>query len=159
MIIGEAVSTITETKPDMRLRFRIPDLDTTEALWLKSMIRVHDTLAPLRDLDAGLVVERAEDERPTDMRETTNEALSVEEVLPTGLESDEVDDLQPYAIPDSDDEDDDPDPELVTREKITPPLYVNFFVRLMETNMLATSSISSLSFGTPSHMLATDAVS
>jgi telomere length regulation protein len=64
--------------------------------------------------------------------QTEVEGAKISEILDD--ESDEDDDLKPYAKPDSDPEDSDEDATLVTRNKARPPVYIRDLMRMLHND-------------------------
>jgi telomere length regulation protein len=115
LIVGEAISRKVDPE-GRRLSFKVPETqDATAEIW-RSLIDIDDKLAPLKDLQGG-IVEIAVESHPKE----EPQAVSAEEFLVDGDE-DLDKDLRKYAVPESDHEDSDEDPTLVSREKAPAPL-------------------------------------
>ncbi|KAL1383696.1 telomere length regulation protein-domain-containing protein [Phyllosticta capitalensis] len=134
MVAAMALSELID-KPDKRLKFEIEELESDEAQWYRQLVTTEDPIGNLEDL----VVEKKTDEKPTTLskkksstqkqrgptkiEEAPKPAASGPRIVEI-LDSDEDDDLTPYAKPDSDPEDDSEDPTLVNRNKPTAPVYI-----------------------------------
>lgn len=133
MAVGEALSSLVDTG-DKIMDFKVDDLATAEAKWLKSLVNVEDMVGPIQPLSFGSPVRES---NPTNLRTqkpaskptprpTGSKIVAIEEIEDSGEEEQESDDdgLTPYAKPDSDVEDSDEDATLVTRNKPTAPVYI-----------------------------------
>jgi len=117
MIVGESISRKIDPE-ELRLKFKVPETENLSAESWRSLIGVDDELYPLKDLQGGIVEEVLE----TPVREEPA-MVPAEEFLVD--DADDLDkDLPTYPAPDSDAEDSDDDPTLVSREKISNPLYI-----------------------------------
>ncbi|KAK7531064.1 telomere length regulation protein-domain-containing protein [Phyllosticta citricarpa] len=133
MVTAMAISELID-KPDKRLKFDIPETESEEAQWYRQLVYLNDAIGNLDDVS----IERKTDGKratvsksATKIQKQRNPIQRPEAEKPSSgpriieiLESDEDDDLIPYAKPDSDPEDDHEDPTLVTRNKPTAPVYV-----------------------------------
>lgn len=118
MIVGEALSRKVDPE-GRRLTFKVPETEEVSAESWRSFIDIDDELAPLKELQAGIVEETKKEEIKDELP-----MMSAEEFLVD--ENEDLDkDLRIYAVPDSDAEDSDEDPTLVSREKTPIPLYVS----------------------------------
>lgn len=129
MVIGEAISSLSDTQLD----FKMDELDTEEALWLKGLVRVHDQVGPIDRLlsEAATPLSQATSSSkprpaPTKQKRTPvpprQTGFVIEEV--DDSEEDEDADLKSYAKLDYDPEDSDEDATMVRRNKPKPPVYV-----------------------------------
>jgi len=124
MIVAEAISRKIDAEK-MRLQFRVKDTEDPVAEQWRSLIDVDDEIYPLKELQGGIVEEVTEfavEEKP--LFEPADE-------IPVDEEENADVDLLTYPIPESDAEDSDDDPTLVSREKITTPLYETPLTLLM----------------------------
>ncbi|KAK8162833.1 telomere length regulation protein-domain-containing protein [Phyllosticta citrichinensis] len=133
MVTAMAISELID-KPDKRLKFDIPQTESEEAQLYLQLIHLNDPIGNLDDVSA----ERRTDDKSTTMSKKApglqekRRPVKGKEAVATAsgpriveiLDSDEDDDLIPYAKPDSDPEDDHEDPTLVTRNKPTAPVYI-----------------------------------
>ncbi|KAK7540773.1 telomere length regulation protein-domain-containing protein [Phyllosticta citribraziliensis] len=133
MVTAMAISELID-KPDKRLKFDIPQTESAEAQWYLQLVRINDSIGNLDDVSA----ERKTDDKSSSMSKKAPKfehqcgPLKEKEAVTTAtgpriveiLDSDQDDDLIPYAKPDSDPEDDHEDPTLVTRNKPTAPVYI-----------------------------------
>jgi telomere length regulation protein len=129
MVVGESLSSLVE-KPEKQMKFKIEELESTDAQWYKSLTSVRDTIGSIEVLRSSPLAEAPKKE----IKSQGNTALPTP-VIPRGstkviaiqeLDDDESeeDDLVPYQKPDSDAEDSDEDPTLVQRNKPTAPVYI-----------------------------------
>ena len=142
MVVGEALSILVD-KGDKKMEFKVEEMSTPEAKWYKSLVTVSDTLGSLDALKKS----RAMTKIPRQKKKTTGEPaatkhkatqpsgskiISIEEIS-TDEEQDDSDNdgLTPYAKPDSDPEDSDEDPTLITRNKLTAPVYVRDLINYL----------------------------
>jgi telomere length regulation protein len=155
MVVGEALSGLVE-KPEKQMRFKIEELETTEAQWYKSLTSVRDTIGSINGLRSEALAQISKKKA-----KPRSEKVGPMPVMPQGntkivaiqeLDDDESeeDGLVPYAKPDSDVEDSDEDPTLVQRNKPTAPVYIrDLIVFLRDTEnydrqKLALATASSL---------------
>jgi telomere length regulation protein len=155
MVVGEALSALGE-KPDKQMKFKMEELESSEAKWFKSLTTIRDTIGSLELLKSGQLARIPNKAKHQISRATPSPAhlrgetkvVSIQEVEDDDSLEDE--DLIPYAKPDSDAEDSDEDPTLVQRNKPTAPVYVrDLIVYLRDTEnfdrqKLALSTASSL---------------
>ncbi|RYP19108.1 hypothetical protein DL765_003524 [Monosporascus sp. GIB2] len=130
MVVGESLSGLVHGA-DKKLNFDMEEMDTDDANWYKSLVRVSDKVGPLDPLRASVNSSKPAKarkppkpkERPTPQpsKAAPNSGFVVEEI-----EDDEEEDpdLVPYAKPDSDAEDSDDDPTLINRDKPKAPVYI-----------------------------------
>ena len=114
LIVGESISRKLDPE-ERRLKFKVPDTESSEAETWRSLIAIDDEIFPLKDLQGGIIEETIETPagEPPDM-------VPTEEFL---IDDEDLDsDLKTYPAPDSDVEDSDDDPTLVNREKTPNPL-------------------------------------
>ncbi|KAI0890169.1 telomere length regulation protein-domain-containing protein [Annulohypoxylon maeteangense] len=131
MVVGEALSGLVHGK-ETKLDFKMDEMDTEEARWYKSLVRISDkvgSLDPLRQL----TMSRKPTSKPKPARSSatptqlprkqpTQSGFIIEEI--EDEEEGEDPDLVPYAKIDSDAEDSDDDPTLINRDKPKAPVYV-----------------------------------
>jgi telomere length regulation protein len=129
MIIGEAISSLSDTKLD----FKMDELDTEEARWLKSLVKTSDQVGPIDKLltkaepptkpasanPKAKATSQKQKRAPITPRQT---GFVIEEV--DDSEEDEDADLVSYSKPDYDPEDSDEDATMVRRDKPKPPVYI-----------------------------------
>ena len=114
LIVGESISRKLDPE-ERRLKFKVPDTESSEAETWRSLIDIDDEIFPLKDLQGGIIEETTE----TPAGETPD-MVPAEEFL---IDDEDLDaDLKTYPAPDSDVEDSDDDPTLVNREKTLNPL-------------------------------------
>jgi telomere length regulation protein len=120
MIVGEAISRKVDPE-NQRLKFKVPETEDSSAEAWRSLIDVDDELYPLKSLQEGIVEDTADNPVTEEIQRPSGEDLVFDE-------SDDPDkDLPKYPVPEFDAEDSDDDPTLVSREKISKPLYVLSF--------------------------------
>jgi telomere length regulation protein len=137
MVAGMAMSELID-KPEHRMKFDIDDLETDEAKWYRQLIHVDDQVGDMTDLKRCWVENRLETSAmksripqpisslalqptvpPQKKKATqTKGALKIVEIS----DSNDTEDFQPYAKPDSDPEDESEDPTLVNRDRPKPPV-------------------------------------
>ncbi len=130
MVVGEALSGLVE-KPEKQMRFKVEELETTEAQWYKSLTSVQDTIGSVDVIKNGKLAQipqvtakpRSDKLGSMPITPQANSKIIAIQELDNDDESGE-DDLVPYAKPDSDAEDSDEDPTLVQRNKPTAPVYI-----------------------------------
>ncbi|OTB03788.1 hypothetical protein M426DRAFT_321502 [Hypoxylon sp. CI-4A] len=141
MVVGEALSGLVHGK-EAKLDFKMDEMDTAEARWYKSLVKVSDEigspdiLRPLADRDRppqsddpislGPTRSGKRQPRPTQPQS----GFIIEEIQ----DDDEDPDLVPYAKPDSDAEDSDDDPTLINRDKPKAPVYIRDLVKYFRDN-------------------------
>ncbi|RYP79893.1 hypothetical protein DL769_002726 [Monosporascus sp. CRB-8-3] len=130
MVVGESLSGLVHGA-DKKLDFKMEEMDTDDANWYKSLVRVSDKVGPLDPLRASVRSSKPAKARkppkpkerapPQPSKAAPNSGFIVEEI-----EDDEEEDpdLVPYAKPDSDPEDSDDDPTLINRDKPKAPVYI-----------------------------------
>ncbi|KAL1651171.1 telomere binding protein [Diplodia intermedia] len=136
MIVAAAISELVD-KPENQLNFGIPDTESEEAGWFRQLPQLNDPIGSIEDFEQ-VVAERTTPDTKTSRpqlqakqntgdlpgrlkKEHTATGPKIIEIMD---DSDEDEDLVPYAKPDSDPEDDSEDPTQVTRNKPTPPVYI-----------------------------------
>ncbi|OMP87463.1 DNA replication checkpoint protein tel2 [Diplodia seriata] len=136
MIVAAAISELVD-KPENQLNFGIPDTESEEAGWFRQLPQLNDPIGSIEDFEQVVA------ERTTPDTKILRPQLQAKQITgdPPGRpkkghtatgpkiieiidDSDEDEDLVPYAKPDSDPEDDSEDPSQVTRNKPTPPVYI-----------------------------------
>jgi telomere length regulation protein len=152
MIVGTALSSKVD-KAGSKMSFGTDDMLTREAKWYFSLIDIQDQVREMEDFSPLFTVKssigrRRESPQPT--------ARSVEMPIINGkpmfgpvrppipvqteiigpkvsevLETDENDEIQAYAKPDSDPEDSDEDATLVKRNKPRPPVYIRDLMTML----------------------------
>lgn len=145
MVIAEALSGLID-RGDKRMDFKMDEMKTPEARWYKGLVDVFDTTGPLEPLKSKAIIEVPKKSiskamTPTPKRKQKaapppgSKIIAIEEVLDDDDEkSSDEDGLQPYAKPESDAEDSDEDATLVTRNKLTAPVYIrNLIVYLRDS--------------------------
>lgn len=135
MVVGEALSGLVHDDKT-KLNFKIDDVDTEDAQWYKSLVRIRDQAGPLEPLrGTGSSTFSANKTIPKKVAKPTRSTKKQPPVKPaqSGFIIEEVDDdqeeeedpdLVPYAKPDSDDEDSDDDPTMINRDKPKAPVYI-----------------------------------
>ena len=153
MIVGTAISGLVD-KEGAKMSFGTDDMETEEARWYMSLVRIDDRVGRLEDLD-GLLTKQNQPRsitrragrsttlkdmpkingkptfgppRPPAQTEVIGEKVT--EIL-DGDEDEEDDDLRPYAKPDSDPEDSDEDATLVNRKKARAPVYIRDLMAML----------------------------
>jgi len=117
MIVGESISRKLDPE-ERRLKFKVPDTESSAAESWRSLIDVDDMIHPLKDLQGGII------EETETLASDETEMVPAEEFLVDDDEDLDAD-LRTYPAPDSDAEDSDDDPTLVNREKTPSPLYLS----------------------------------
>lgn len=136
MIVGMAISDLVD-KPGSKMNFDIDDLKTPEAKWYQRLVRVDDKIGRFADIEevfgANQVTEvkplpTRPTKKPTQSKPTPKPIIQEEPQGPRIMEvlddSEEDDDLVPYAKPDFDPEDEDEDPSMINRDKPKAPVYI-----------------------------------
>ncbi|KAI1006552.1 hypothetical protein K3495_g1669 [Podosphaera aphanis] len=131
MIVGEALSGLVD-KEENRMDFKVPDLKTSEAKWLKSLVEISDSVGSLDLLKSKSIIQVSGkikagiEKQPAKVRMASAQKPMIHDMQPVKiLEEDiESDDLVSYSKPDSDPEDSDDDPTVINRNKPTAPVYI-----------------------------------
>lgn len=138
MVIGESISALVDDHTK-KLDFKMEDMETDEAAWLKGLVHVSDPVGPFVALlsttpitvppkriqnrpPSKAKVQKKPKPRPQTPMTTTKPRAIIEEI-DTDTDGQEDDDLVPHAKA-SDPEDSDDDATLVQRNKLRPPVYV-----------------------------------
>ncbi|OJD29437.1 telomere length regulation protein [Diplodia corticola] len=136
MIVAAAISELVD-KPETQLNFGIPDTESEEAGWFKQLPQLNDSIGSVEDFEQ-VVAERTtpitKHSRPqlqekkkaghSSEKPKKGHAAAGPKIIEIMSDSDEDEDLVPYAKPDSDPEDDSEDPTQVTRNRPTAPVYI-----------------------------------
>ena len=152
---GVAISKMAD-KPDVQLKFDLEDAEANEAKWYERLTKVNDVLGSILDLKTttkgrALVKSKKKVKNPKGILKpsiTEIQGPRIVEVL-SDLE-DEDDDLMVYEKPDSDPEDEDDDPTVITRNKLTAPVYIRDLIASLrdqenyDRHALALSTAASL---------------
>ncbi|KAI0135324.1 telomere length regulation protein-domain-containing protein [Daldinia grandis] len=130
MVVGEALSGLVHGK-EVKLDFKMDEMDTEEAKWYKSLVQMSDKpgpLDPLRETDilpkpsnAPKITKPSVAPAQRAGKPPLQSGFIIEEIQD---DEDEDPDLVPYVKPDSDAEDSDDDPTLINRDKPKAPVYV-----------------------------------
>lgn len=140
MIVGMAISDLVD-KPGSKMNFDIDDLKTAEGKWYQRLVKVDDKTGDHREIRevfdrAHKVTERdfatmsspRSTKKPVQAKPKPRPVVQEEPQGPRIMEvledSEEDDDLVPYAKPDSDPEDEDEDPTMINRDKPKAPVYI-----------------------------------
>lgn len=135
MIVGMAISDLVD-KPGSKMNFDIDDLKTPEAKWYQRLVKVNDKIGRFDDIKETFGINKLAEvdskplpkKKPTQPRPTSKPIIQEEPQGPRIMEvlddSEEDDDLVPYAKPDSDPEDEDEDPTMINRDKPKAPVYI-----------------------------------
>lgn len=132
MIVGEALSGLVD-QGDKGMDFKLEDTKTSEAIWYKSLVMVSDTIGPLDYLKLGSAMSISKKRQISSSKpsskpkvvERNSRIVAIEEINEDSEEEEFDDDgLVPYEKPDSDVEDSDEDATLITRNKLTAPVYI-----------------------------------
>jgi len=133
MIGSMTISELTDKK-ESQLTFTDETMQIPEAKWYRKLIQVNDELGPYESLRKGnrdeiatIVKQKNIPMRLKNQPPAKKESPMPKAGVPSGiriveLDSDEDDDLVPYAKPDSDSEDEDEDPTLIQRNKPKAPV-------------------------------------
>ncbi|OLL24079.1 ISWI chromatin-remodeling complex ATPase ISW2 [Neolecta irregularis DAH-3] len=124
MVVGEAISSVVDSKP---LKFGVPDMQTTEAESLKSLINITDMF-----FDPSAIFQPIVEEVQQPTTSPIEEALETPSVAdpPASMQNLQTEFI-PYPIPDFDDEDSDDDPVCATRKKkVLAPVYVKDLISM-----------------------------
>lgn len=152
MVVGTAVSSLVD-KEGSRMNFGTDEMESDEASWYLNLVKVEDRAGTLKDFNR-LLQSRSETEKPTNRPKSTVKVDSgttlngkpvfgpprppaqtevvgekVTEIFDDDTE--EEDDLKPYAKPDSDSEDSDEDATLVNRNKVRAPVYIRDLMSML----------------------------
>ncbi|KAJ0424925.1 telomere length regulation protein-domain-containing protein [Aspergillus carlsbadensis] len=141
MLVGTAISQLIE-ESGKAMRFDLEEMESTEAEWYLSLIRIEDSVGYLEtirlrgDAAAELGQRSAKgssftsNSRPFKKtgQTATSKIVAIEEISDSNEEEDEDEDLIPYEKPDEDPSDSDDDPMLVQRNKPTAPVYIRDLV-------------------------------
>jgi telomere length regulation protein len=134
MIVSMTISALTDKKEN-QLVFTDDAMDTTEAKWYRQLVLVNDRVGRLDDIRKARPIQhemrflpegnKTVHLQPQQVAKRNKAATKI--AAPSGLrivelDSDEEDELIPYAKPDSDPEDEDEDPTLVQRNKPKAPV-------------------------------------
>ena len=131
MVIGEALSSLVDPE-DKKMDFKMEEMSTLEAKWYRSLVTVSDSVGSLEALKSHAITKVPRKRKLTASQPKSNpratqpshsKILSIEEIGSAEEDSDN-DGLTPYAKPDSDASDSDEDPTLITRNKLTAPVYI-----------------------------------
>lgn len=141
MVVGMAISDLVD-KSGSKMNFDIDDMKTPEGKWYQRLVRVDDKVGNYTEIKN---VFSNETTNPLSKNSRTNETpasrkkpvpskpkpkpmIQEEPQGPRIMEvmddSEEDDDLVPYAKPDSDPEDEDEDPTMINRDKPKAPVYI-----------------------------------
>lgn len=136
MIVGMAISDLVD-KPGSKMNFDIEDLKTPEAKWYQRLAKVDDKIGRFEDIEEafganklaeGTTAKLQPTKKPIHSKPTFKPIIQKEPQGPRIMEvlddSEEDDDLIPYAKPDSDHEDEDEDPTMINRDKPKAPVYI-----------------------------------
>ncbi|KAG9858417.1 hypothetical protein KCU98_g760, partial [Aureobasidium melanogenum] len=139
MIVGMAISDLVD-KPGTKMNFDIDDLKTAEGKWYQRLVKVDDKIGDHTNIKevfgANKVTER--DSATTSSPDSTKKPVQTKpkpkpiiqeepqgpRIMEVQDDSEEDDDLVPYAKPDSDPEDEDEDPTMINRDKPKAPVYI-----------------------------------
>jgi telomere length regulation protein len=136
MVVGEGLSGLVD-KGDKRLNFHMEETDEGEGLWYKGLTEVSDEIGPLDPLWKPQIKARSKGDRPKPAKKPETRPATkppqtgfiIEEL--SDEEAPEVDDIVPYAKPDSDPEDSDEDPTLIRRDKPKAPVYIRDLIKYL----------------------------
>jgi telomere length regulation protein len=136
MVVGMAISNLVD-KPGSKMGFDIDDLKTPEAKWYQNLVKVDDKIGCFKDIKGAFGVKEVDSattarprptKKPIQPKPTPKPLIQEEVQGPRIMEilddSEEDDDLVPYAKPDSDPEDEDEDPTMINRDKPKAPVYI-----------------------------------
>jgi telomere length regulation protein len=134
MIVSMTISGLTDKKAN-QLTFTDDAMETEEAKWYQQLVHVDDKVGCLEDIRNAATIGKRVASIPIEKKAlparpqkvTGKHSLSSQAVISSGpriveLDSDEEEDLIPYAKPDSDPEDEDEDPTLIQRNKPKAPV-------------------------------------
>ncbi|THW80093.1 hypothetical protein D6D19_00705 [Aureobasidium pullulans] len=141
MVVGMAISDLVD-KSESKMNFDIDDMKTPEGKWYQHLVRVNDKFGNYTDIKNVFGNETTNSltkssqtnkspasrkkpvpskPKPKPMIQEEPRGSRIMEVLD---DSEEDDDLVPYAKPDSDPEDEDEDPTMINRDKPKAPVYI-----------------------------------
>ncbi|CAC9890822.1 unnamed protein product [Aureobasidium pullulans] len=141
MVVGMAISDLVD-KSGSKMNFDIDDMKTPEGKWYQHLVRVNDKVGNYTDIKNVFGNETTNSltkssqtnkspasrkkpvpskPKPKPMIQEEPRGSRIMEVLD---DSEEDDDLVPYAKPDSDPEDEDEDPTMINRDKPKAPVYI-----------------------------------
>jgi telomere length regulation protein len=139
MVVGMAISDLVD-QPGSKMNFDIDDLKTPEAKWYQRLVKVDDKVGRFKDIKEAFgvseitEVDSAATTKPRTTKKSTQSKPQPRPIIqeePQGPrimeildDSEEDDDLVPYAKPDSDPEDEDEDPTMINRDKPKAPVYI-----------------------------------
>ncbi|RPA81409.1 hypothetical protein BJ508DRAFT_306666 [Ascobolus immersus RN42] len=148
MLVGESISGLVQKEGSKaRLKFSLPDMETTEMSWWKDLIRIFDR-PPTKEESMRLELESMQltpTVAPTTPKVKVTKGFPsptkpppskkpfkapekkgpvIMELLSDDESEEEDPDLVPYTKPADDAEDSDDDPTTVRRDKPSPPVYV-----------------------------------
>lgn len=145
MIVAMAISDIVD-KTGSKMDFDVEDVKSPEARWYLQLVKLDDKAGSFRDMkdtfqqqssssassarklspdapraDTSSKPKKGIQQISSPSTQTSIQGPRIVEIMD---DSEEDDDLVPYAKPDSDPEDEDEDPTLVNRNKPKPPVYI-----------------------------------
>jgi telomere length regulation protein len=139
MVVGMAISDLVD-KQGSKMNFEIDDLKTPEAKWYQHLVKVDDKIGSFKDIKEAFgarsltetdstTTSKARPAKNLAQPKLTPKPLIQEEVQGPRImevldDSEEDDDLVPYAKPDFDPEDEDEDPTMINRDKPKAPVYI-----------------------------------
>lgn len=133
MVVGESLSTLVHDSKQ-KLDFHMEETEAEDAQWLKSLVKVSDTIRSPSELASQASALRNEPSTRSTVAPKKNvaKAPKVPTMPPRGIieevdSSEDEDDLQPYAKG-PDPEDSDEDPTLIERNKARPPVYIRTLI-------------------------------
>jgi telomere length regulation protein len=134
MIVSMTISALTDRKEN-QLVFTDEAMETAEAKWYRQLVFVNDKVGRLDDIRKQRPIRHemivlpekektvySQARKPAERNKTATQPSASSGLRIVELDSDEDDELIPYAKPDSDPEDDDEDPTLVQRNKPKAPV-------------------------------------
>ena len=141
MVVGMAISDLVD-KSGSKMNFDIDDMKTPEGKWYRRLVRVDDKVGNYTEIKNVFGNETtnslskssetnetpASRKKPVPSKPKPKPMIQEESRGPRIMEvlddSEEDDDLVPYAKPDSDPEDEDEDPTMINRDKPKAPVYI-----------------------------------
>ncbi|TIA57138.1 hypothetical protein D6C83_03873 [Aureobasidium pullulans] len=141
MVVGMAISDLVD-KSGSKMNFDIDDVKTPEGKWYQRLVRVDDKVGNYTEIKNVFSNETtnalsknsrtnetpASRKKPVPSKPKPKPMIQEEPQGPRIMEvlddSEEDDDLVPYAKPDSDPEDEDEDPTMINRDKPKAPVYI-----------------------------------
>lgn len=145
MIVAMAISDIVD-KTGSKMDFDVEDVKSPEALWYLRLVKLDDKVGSFKDMKETFQPQssnttKSAQKSPLNGRKAetpSKPTKSIQQISSSSAQtsiqgpriveimddSEEDDDLIPYANPDSDPEDEDEDPTLVNRNKPKPPVYI-----------------------------------